>query len=115
MDELTDSARLDEPSEIHVGFRTRKVIECDNLILGSCGRLGLSGHGNAPLIRVGDRNRKAGYITAMDNAMVSISSYLEDDHRRIERFLENSPEQYPEFRAALARHIGMEEKILFPA
>jgi hypothetical protein len=47
--------------------------------------------------------------------MVTISSYLEDDHRRIERFLENSPEQYPEFRAALARHIGMEEKILFPA
>jgi hemerythrin superfamily protein len=47
---------------------------------------------------------------------VTISRYLEDDHRRIEQFLQRAtPERYAEFRRALLRHIGMEEKILFPA
>ena len=45
---------------------------------------------------------------------MTLSSYLEEDHRRIEEYLQN-PERYPEFRGALARHIGMEERILFPA
>ena len=43
---------------------------------------------------------------------MTITRYLEDDHRRMERFLNND---YPQFRGALLRHIGMEEKILFPA
>jgi hypothetical protein len=51
------------------------------------------------------------------------SSYLEEDHRRIEHFLQQAtgssrgiePQLYSEFRGALLRHIGMEEKILFPA
>ena len=54
---------------------------------------------------------------------MTISSYLEDDHRRIERLLQNAmqpgdrfePGTYQEFRGALLRHIGIEEKILFPA
>src|SRR5262245_6234159 len=54
---------------------------------------------------------------------VTISSYLEEDHRRIETILQQAagssdptePKLYQEFRAALLRHIGMEEKILFPA
>lgn len=52
-----------------------------------------------------------------------ISSYLEQDHRRIEDILQRAigsndriePELYTQFRGALLRHIGMEEKILFPA
>jgi hypothetical protein len=53
---------------------------------------------------------------------MTISGYLEDDHRRIEHILEEAagsdrtePKLYQEFRGALLRHIGMEEKILFPA
>ena len=52
-----------------------------------------------------------------------ISSYLEDDHARIETALRRAtssgdhiqPEAYVQFRGALLRHIAMEEKILFPA
>jgi hypothetical protein len=54
---------------------------------------------------------------------VTISSYLEEDHRRIEQLLQQAtgsserlePKPYEAFRGALLRHIGMEEKILFPA
>ena len=54
---------------------------------------------------------------------MTISGYLEEDHRRIEHILERAtdsgdqikPKLYEEFRGALLRHIGMEEKILFPA
>jgi hypothetical protein len=53
----------------------------------------------------------------------TVSSYLEDDHVRIEMALRQAtssgdriqPEAYAQFRGALLRHIGMEEKILFPA
>lgn len=52
-----------------------------------------------------------------------IRRLLTEDHRRIERLLDTAgscrePEKlaaYEEFRRALLRHIGMEEKILFPA
>jgi iron-sulfur cluster repair protein YtfE (RIC family) len=51
-----------------------------------------------------------------------VYDYLENDHRRLEEALNratrNSPDveptSYLEFRAGLLRHIGMEEKILFP-
>jgi hypothetical protein len=54
---------------------------------------------------------------------MTISSYLEEDHRRIEHILQEAsgssdriePRLYQEFRGALLRHIGMEEKILFTA
>jgi len=54
---------------------------------------------------------------------MTISGYLEQDHRRIEHFLQQAtgfsdriePQPYQEFRGALLRHIGMEQKILFPA
>jgi hypothetical protein len=54
---------------------------------------------------------------------MTISGYLEEDHRRIEHILQEAtgssdrtePRLYQEFRGALLRHIGMEEKILFPA
>jgi len=54
---------------------------------------------------------------------LTISSYLEEDHRRIDDILQRAtasrdridPEFYTEFRGALLRHIGLEEKILFPA
>lgn len=54
---------------------------------------------------------------------MTISDYLEQDHRRIEHILQEAtgsgdrtePNLYQEFRGALLRHIGMEEKILFPA
>jgi hypothetical protein len=54
---------------------------------------------------------------------VTISSYLEEDHRRIEHILQQATgsanriesKLYEEFRGALLRHIGMEEKVLFPA
>jgi hemerythrin superfamily protein len=54
---------------------------------------------------------------------MTISGYLEEDHRRIETFLQQAtgsrdqiePKFYEEFRGALLRHIGMEERILFPA
>lgn len=52
-----------------------------------------------------------------------ISGFLEKDHRRIDDILQQAtgssesiePRLYQEFRGALLRHIGMEEKILFPA
>src|SRR5215831_2872352 len=52
----------------------------------------------------------------------SISRYLEEDHKRIEDALgravnrrgEIEPTAYEEFRGALLRHIGMEERILLP-
>jgi hypothetical protein len=48
---------------------------------------------------------------------------LENDHRRLERLLDESlrPDgsidlaSYAEFRAGLLRHIGIEEKVVFPA
>jgi hypothetical protein len=63
-------------------------------------------------IRVGKRSHQ-----------VTISGYLEEDHRRIEHILQGATgssygivaKLYEEFRGALLRHIGMEEKILFPA
>jgi len=52
-----------------------------------------------------------------------IAELLRDDHRRLDALLQQAvaaPGQidrvaYAEFRAGLLRHIGMEEKILFPA
>ncbi len=49
--------------------------------------------------------------------------YFEKDHRRLESLLNRSTRQlanidlneYAQFRSGLLRHIGMEEKILFPA
>ena len=54
---------------------------------------------------------------------MTISDYLEEDHRRIEHMLQEAtrsggqtePKLYQEFRGALLRHIGIEEKVLFPA
>jgi hemerythrin HHE cation binding domain-containing protein len=53
----------------------------------------------------------------------AISRYLEEDHTRIDNALRRAvslgeaiePTPYAEFRGALLRHIGMEEKILLPA
>lgn len=53
----------------------------------------------------------------------SIARFLTEDHRRLEQLLDRAGLQggeidlvpYEEFRAGLLRHIGMEEKILFPA
>ena len=53
----------------------------------------------------------------------AIRRFLEEDHARIEDALRRAtsheekiePAAYAEFRAALLRHIGMEEKILMPA
>jgi iron-sulfur cluster repair protein YtfE (RIC family) len=53
----------------------------------------------------------------------TVSSYLEEDHGRIDMALRRAtssgdriqPEAYAQFRGALLRRIGMEEKILFPA
>ncbi len=52
-----------------------------------------------------------------------IHRYLADDHRRLDGLLERAmadPENidtaaYGQFRAGLLKHIGMEEKVLFPA
>jgi hypothetical protein len=52
----------------------------------------------------------------------AIARYLEEDHDRIEDALQRAiqsgegiePTAYAEFRGALLRHIGMEEKILLP-
>jgi hypothetical protein len=52
-----------------------------------------------------------------------VYDYLADDHRRLEEALGRAtrdsrviePTAYLEFRAGLLRHIGMEEKTLFPA
>jgi hypothetical protein len=52
-----------------------------------------------------------------------VHRYLVDDHRRLDALLERAmsdPENidasaYAQFRAGLLKHIGMEEKILFPA
>ena len=53
----------------------------------------------------------------------AISHYLEEDHVRIDEALQRAASSaegieataYAEFRGALLRHIGMEEKILLPA
>lgn len=54
----------------------------------------------------------------------SIARFLTEDHRRLEELLDRAGGQagvaidltpYEEFREGLLRHIGMEEKILFPA
>lgn len=53
----------------------------------------------------------------------AITRYLEEDHSRIDAALRRAthsgpaiePTAYAEFRGALLRHIGMEEKILLPA
>lgn len=55
--------------------------------------------------------------------VASIARFLTEDHRRLEQLLDRAGRQggeidavpYEEFRAGLLRHIGMEEKILFPA
>lgn len=55
--------------------------------------------------------------------MGSIAKFLTEDHRRLEQLLDRAGgpagridhAPYEEFRAGLLRHIGMEEKILFPA
>ncbi|MGH7873813.1 MAG: hemerythrin domain-containing protein [Candidatus Binatia bacterium] len=52
-----------------------------------------------------------------------IHRYLADDHRRLDALIERAtaaPEHvgasaYAQFRAGLLKHIGMEEKVLFPA
>jgi hypothetical protein len=53
-----------------------------------------------------------------------ILSYLEYDHARLDHLLKRAgagvsdevhPEEYQKFRAGLLRHIGLEERILFPA
>ncbi|HYA27224.1 MAG TPA: hemerythrin domain-containing protein [Acidobacteriota bacterium] len=52
-----------------------------------------------------------------------IHRYLADDHRRLDALLERAMSDrdnidasaYAQFRAGLLKHIGMEEKILFPA
>jgi hypothetical protein len=52
----------------------------------------------------------------------SISAFLAEDHRRLERLLDSAlasvgsvdRESYDRFRAGLLRHIGIEEKILLP-
>lgn len=57
------------------------------------------------------------------SAAGSISGFLTQDHRRLEQLLDKAGGQtgnidsipYEEFRAGLLRHIGMEEKIVFPA
>jgi hypothetical protein len=57
------------------------------------------------------------------SAVGAISGFLTEDHRRLERLLDRAgaqageiePISYEQFRAGLLRHIGMEEKILFPA
>ena len=49
--------------------------------------------------------------------------YFEQDHKRLEELLNHAAEKegtidngaYREFRAGLLRHIGLEEKVLFPA
>jgi hypothetical protein len=126
VDKLADSTFLDQRSEVHIGFGPRKVIERYDERLGSGGCPGLSGHGMTPFMNVERCARFCGIVGDIvagfkenkqpqeGESLVTISSYLEDDHRRIEGYLQNA-ERYPEFRGALARHIGMEEKILFPA
>jgi hypothetical protein len=53
-----------------------------------------------------------------------ILSYLEYDHARLDHLLKRAgaiareevhPDEYAKFRAGLLRHIGLEERILFPA
>ncbi len=56
-------------------------------------------------------------------AIASITRFLEEDHRRLERLLESTLDSsgcvqrmpYDCFRAGLLRHIGIEEKMLLPA
>jgi iron-sulfur cluster repair protein YtfE (RIC family) len=55
--------------------------------------------------------------------MGPISGLFADDHRRLEALLDRATagsgpidrELFEQFRAGLLRHIGMEEKVLFPA
>lgn len=59
----------------------------------------------------------------MSTALGPISAYLTRDHARLDALLEQATadpaqidlEAYAQFRVGLLRHIGMEEKILFPA
>ena len=52
-----------------------------------------------------------------------LAQFLSEDHRRLDALLQSAAtepaqinrEVYDQFRAGLLRHIGMEEKILFPA
>ena len=52
-----------------------------------------------------------------------LAQFLAEDHRRLDALLQSAATQpaqvnrevYDQFRAGLLRHIGMEEKILFPA
>lgn len=53
---------------------------------------------------------------------VSINEYLASDHERLDRLLHEAAagdtialEPYEEFRRGILRHIGIEERILFPA
>ena len=58
----------------------------------------------------------------MSDASSSISTWLTNDHRRLEALLDAAErskpvdlETYAEFRRGLLRHIGIEEKLLLPA
>lgn len=58
----------------------------------------------------------------MQEPMERITDYLSDDHARLDALLararagaELDTEAYEAFRAGLLRHIGIEEKVLFPA
>jgi hypothetical protein len=67
--------------------------------------------------------QNTGHKGQCEELSMTISGYLEKDHRHIEDVLQaatrssdrTEPKIYQEFRVALLRHIGMEEKILFPA
>ena len=58
----------------------------------------------------------------MKDGQGPVTAYLENDHARIEDAFRRAtisgdriePGPYAEFRQALLRHIGIEEKILFP-
>lgn len=58
-----------------------------------------------------------------DEKAESLSRFLMNDHKRIDAFLQSATSDldtidqgaYDQFRSALLRHIGMEEKILLPA
>lgn len=58
-----------------------------------------------------------------DSEAGPLAQFLAEDHRRLDALLQSAAAQpaqvnrevYDQFRAGLLRHIGMEEKILFPA
>ena len=58
-----------------------------------------------------------------DSEAGPLAQFLAEDHRRLDALLQSAAAQpaqvnrevYDQFRAGLLRHIGLEEKILFPA